>query len=220
MIQTFSSSQKLDRPWVHMDTIADDLGKHPIIREHGADDSGVAMAERTHGVENVRGVSRSRIQGALRFLEPRRAARLAAERRRRAAGEPPTVIPVVSKEAGVECALPTPDSYAWFTETAAKRAPSWRNEVTLLSGDHGRLTHPGDYVPYISPTPLLMIVAERDVLTPAAPAKAVFERAGEPKRLVSLPGGHFDAYVDEFPESSSAARDWFKLHLIPALVPA
>ena len=28
-------------------------------------------------------------------------------------------------------ALPTPDSWSWFTETGRTRAPSWRNEVTL-----------------------------------------------------------------------------------------
>jgi hypothetical protein len=40
------------------------------------------------------------------------------------------------------------------------------------------------------------------------------ERAREPKRLVLMPGGHFDAYVDGFDISSAAASDWFSQHLL------
>jgi fermentation-respiration switch protein FrsA (DUF1100 family) len=64
------------------------------------------------------------------------------------------------------------------------------------------------------PTPLLMVVAERDHLTPAELAIAAYERAGEPKRLVILPSAHFDAYVEGFDEASGAARDWFSEHLV------
>ena len=35
----------------------------------------------------------------------------------------------------------------------------------------------------------------------------------EPKKLVILPGGHFDAYVDNFPGASAAARDFLVEHL-------
>ena len=37
--------------------------------------------------------------------------------------------------------------------------------------------------------------------------------AYEPKQLVLLPSGHFDAYVDAFDQASAAARDWFVRHL-------
>jgi fermentation-respiration switch protein FrsA (DUF1100 family) len=135
------------------------------------------------------------------------------ERRRVLAGQPPAMIPVVSDDPAIACVLPTADSLAWFTETAKSRAPAWRNEITRLSMDLGRLVHPGDYTPFIAPTPLLMIVAEDDALTPAASAVEAFDRAAEPKRLVMLPGGHFDPYVSRFPQSSAAARDWFVQHL-------
>ena len=36
---------------------------------------------------------------------------------------------------------------------------------------------------------------------------------GEPKKLVILPGGHFDAYGAGFAQASAAARDWFVAHL-------
>jgi hypothetical protein len=59
-----------------------------------------------------------------------------------------------------------------------------------------------------------MCVAEHDVLTPTHLAIAAFARANEPKRLVILPGGHFDAYVAGFDAASGAAADWFTQHLL------
>jgi hypothetical protein len=59
-----------------------------------------------------------------------------------------------------------------------------------------------------------MCVAHEDVLTPTELAIEAYERVREPKRLVLLPGGHFDAYVDGFDISSAAATDWFSEHLV------
>jgi uncharacterized protein len=72
---------------------------------------------------------------------------------------------------------------------------------------------PGVYLPWISPTPLLIVVAREDHLTPSEFAIAAFQRANEPRKLVILPGGHFDAYVKGFEASSSAARDFLVEHL-------
>ena len=111
--------------------------------------------------------------------------------------------------------LPTADSWQWFTETARTRAPAWRNEVTLRSVEMFLEYEPGAHIAHISPTPLMMVVALNDHLTVADEALAAYERALEPKRLVMLPGGHFDAYVREFGASSRAAREWFREHLLP-----
>jgi hypothetical protein len=110
-------------------------------------------------------------------------------------------------------ALPTADSYIWFTETAALRAPSWRNEVTLRTIEYGFGYEPGAYLGLISPTPLMLIVAVKDHLTVSDLAIGAYEQAHEPKRLVLLPGGHFDAYVAGFEQSSGPACDWFRTHL-------
>ncbi len=136
-----------------------------------------------------------------------------ADRKARFAGEPPGMIAVVSDDPNVPCALPTPDSYEWFTQTAEERAPAWRNEVTLRSVEMFMEYEPGSYIEYISPTPLLFVVAAKDHLTVAEEAIAAYERALEPKKLVLLKGGHFDAYVKSFDEASGAARDWFVEHL-------
>jgi hypothetical protein len=38
-----------------------------------------------------------------------------------------------------------------------------------------------------------MVVPTNDVVTPSAAALQVFETAAQPKKLVIIPGGHFDA---------------------------
>jgi hypothetical protein len=42
---------------------------------------------------------------------------------------------------------------------------------------------------------------------------AAYQRASEPKKLVLLPGGHFDAYIKDFDAASGAACQWFLQHL-------
>lgn len=138
------------------------------------------------------------------------------DRANRYAGKPPAMIPVVDADPMAPSALPTPDSYTWFTETGATRAPSWRNEVTLRSVEMFWEYEPGAYVPYVSPTPLMIVVAAGDHLTVCDLAIEAFEQAREPKRLVILPGGHFDAYVAGFDGAAGAAVEWFSEHLLGA----
>jgi cephalosporin-C deacetylase-like acetyl esterase len=137
-----------------------------------------------------------------------------ADRRDRYAGKPPAMLPVVSENPAGPAALPTADSWAWFTETGKTRAPSWKNEVTLRSVEMDLEYEPGAHIAHISPTPLLMVVALGDHLTVADEALAAFERALQPKKLVALKGGHFDAYVKDFEAAAGPACDWFVQHLV------
>ena len=66
----------------------------------------------------------------------------------------------------------------------------------------------------ISPTPLLMIVASHDTITLTDLAPAAYEQALEPKKLVLIPGGHFDPCRDQFPVAEAAATEWFCEHLV------
>jgi fermentation-respiration switch protein FrsA (DUF1100 family) len=159
------------------------------------------------GHANIRALVRADLLPGLR-------AQFDADRLARFHGEEPTMIPVVDADPLAPAVLPTPDSWAWFTETHERRAPAWRNEVTLRSVEMFSEYEAGAYLPWISPTPLLMCVAHEDVLTPTELAIEAYERVREPKRLVLLPGGHFDAYVDGFDISSAAATDWFSEHLV------
>ena len=115
------------------------------------------------------------------------------------------MVPVVSNDPMQPCALPTPDSWTFFTETGSSRAPSWRNEVTLRPVEMLSEYEPGAYIAQISPTPLLMVVAVQDHLTVADLALQAYGSALEPKQLVMLKGGHFDAYVADFDTAAGAA---------------
>jgi uncharacterized protein len=135
------------------------------------------------------------------------------DRRNRFEGKAPAMVPVVAEDPMAPSALPTADSWRWFTETARTRAPAWRNEVTLRTLEMLTEYEPASYIANISPTPLLMIVALQDHLAVAELALAAYEKALEPKRLVTLPGGHFEAYVEAFEAAHGAATEWFRLHL-------
>ncbi len=166
----------------------------------------VAQVPLVSGYENIRSLVRSDFIGGFRE-------QFDADREARGRGEAPAMVPVVDKDPLAPSALPTPDSHQWFTETHEHRAPSWRNEVTLRTVEMLSEYEPGTYISRISPTPLLMLVAEKDVLTPTELALGAYENAREPKKLVILPGGHFDAYVKGFDRSMVPARDWFLEHL-------
>jgi fermentation-respiration switch protein FrsA (DUF1100 family) len=70
------------------------------------------------------------------------------------------------------------------------------------------------FTPWISPTPLLMIVALDDDLAWPDLALDAYEQAKEPKKLVLLPGNHFCPYEKEFSLTGNEARDWFTRHLV------
>ncbi|MCX7169607.1 MAG: alpha/beta hydrolase [Proteobacteria bacterium] len=140
---------------------------------------------------------------------------LLADRAQRFAGGPVNYADVVAPQ-GSPSVLPTPDSFEWFIKTHETMAPTWINKVTLESLEYFLEYRPITSIELISPTPLLMIVAEGDVLVPADLAIAAFAKAREPKVLELLSGGHFDAYLagKGFEEASGKAANWFKKHLL------
>jgi fermentation-respiration switch protein FrsA (DUF1100 family) len=123
-------------------------------------------------------------------------------------------LPVVAPQ-GQPSALPTQDSYDWFIKTGASRAPNWKNEQTVRSLELALEYNPAANIHLISPTPFMMIVSENDTLTPTDLGIEAFGRAREPKQLVIIPGGHFDAYTGAgFESASTPALSWFKQHLM------
>jgi fermentation-respiration switch protein FrsA (DUF1100 family) len=52
-------------------------------------------------------------------------------------------------------------------------------------------------------------------MTPAGDALEAYQRAGDPKRLVTVPGSHYAVYGEQFPRTSREAREWFVAHLQP-----
>jgi fermentation-respiration switch protein FrsA (DUF1100 family) len=135
----------------------------------------------------------------------------AEDRARRMKGDAPAMRPLIG-EASENPLYPSGETRDYFL-SATKNAPNWRNEVTLRSMEYARGYEPGIYVPYISPTPLQMIIGLTDAITCTDLQLEAYNHALEPKKLVLLSGGHFAPYVEEFERSSSAARDWFAGHL-------
>jgi fermentation-respiration switch protein FrsA (DUF1100 family) len=132
------------------------------------------------------------------------------ERERIFAGGAPAMVPVVGAP---DAALGTPDAAEWF-ETVAADAPSFRNEVTARSWERILEYSPLRWIDRIAPTPVAIIAAEHDLLCPIELAREAFARAGEPKRLVVLPVGHFAPYDPPgFADAAGAAVDWFTTHL-------
>ncbi len=92
--------------------------------------------------------------------------------------------------------LSTPDAYeAMMTQAAG--APNWINQVTLESLENYVEYVPTANIELISPTPLLMVLAEQDSIIPVELARVAFNRAGGPKKLEVIPCGHFEVYVTE-----------------------
>jgi fermentation-respiration switch protein FrsA (DUF1100 family) len=135
------------------------------------------------------------------------------DRVRQMRGDPPAMRRIVYESDPAENPIyPAADVREWFLQSA-KIAPAWRNEVTLRTLEFARGYEPGVHIPHISPTPLLMIVALKDFTSCTDLQLAAYNQALEPKKIVTLAGGHFAPYGEEFEKASAAARDWFVEYL-------
>ncbi|HWD12262.1 alpha/beta hydrolase [Pseudochrobactrum sp. sp1633] len=136
-----------------------------------------------------------------------------ADREARLTGAAPATILTVDADPNARVAYPGIDSYSYMTGEAA-RCPEWVNEITLRSLELARTYEPGVYIKRIAPTPLLMIAATEDALTPSDMQQEAFQQALEPKKLMLVPGGHYVVYREYFDKTSSAATAWFAEHLL------
>jgi fermentation-respiration switch protein FrsA (DUF1100 family) len=111
------------------------------------------------------------------------------------------------------CSLAGKEAYDFFMASRAV-APNWQNRITCESVEKMREFDAGRLIHWIAPAALLMIPAERDYLIPIGAVKAAYERAREPKGMLSLPVGHFEVYFEPWlSRSAGAAVDWFKKYL-------
>ncbi|MGO4287482.1 alpha/beta hydrolase [Bosea sp. TAB14] len=145
--------------------------------------------------------------GAISGLE----AAFSEDDQRRFRGEPGQRIAVVSDDRDQPAAYRSPDALSFYLQGLPDSV--WRNEVTLRSGRAARMYEPGAWLGRVSPTPLMLIVAMADSITLTDLALAGYERALQPKQLVMVQGGHFDAYLSQFAVARDAALGWFRTHL-------
>ena len=129
---------------------------------------------------------------------------LEADRLARARGEAPAMMPVVDEDPAQPSALPTPDSYEFFT---AYEGTSWRNEVTLRTLELFQGYEPGEYIKRISPTPLLMVVAPNDRLVAGQAAAEVGRTAGSANEFGAVSSGEVGGSSAAGSRSRRARRD-------------
>ena len=137
------------------------------------------------------------------------------DERAQARGESPRLQAVVNKDMSVPASYRTQDAVDFYLQPLGPGA-RWENVVTVRSTRLARMYEPGIWARRIGPTPLMMIVATQDTITLTDLALEAYERAHEPKKLVMIPGGHFDPYLSSFGASCGAALKWFQEHLMPA----
>ena len=115
---------------------------------------------------------------------------------------------------GELAALSTPDAYELMMKKSAG-APNWINQVTLESLENYVEYVPTANIELISPTSLLMVLAEQDSLIPVELARAAFDRAGDPKKLEVFPCRHFEVYEVEpwFSKSVNGMAEWYTKYL-------
>jgi len=130
------------------------------------------------------------------------------DRLARAAGKAAGTIPIIDPNPLATSALQISEAQEWFAEWA--KSTDWKNEVTVKTMEEFRSYNPSSNIHHISPTPLLMTVAENDVLMPTDLALTAYAKALEPKELQILPGGHFGIFGPTFEKSVERQVDFLK----------
>lgn len=101
--------------------------------------------------------------------------------------------------------LPSPESIIYLDELG-RRGLTSEKTTTLQSLLNSSFFVPGAVIHRISPTPFLMVVASHDETTMTNLQLAAFQEAKEPKKLVTLDGGHFEPYFGPTFERNIAAQ--------------
>ena len=138
-------------------------------------------------------------------------AAFADDERRQFHGAPPATQAVVSADPSVPAAYRAPDAIAFYNQPVADGV--WDNVVTLRSTRAARMYEPGTWVARVSPTPAADGRGPARHHHPYRPGARRLRAALQPKKLVTIDGGHFDPYLTRFAEASGAAVAWFTEHL-------
>tara|TARA_R110000787_G_scaffold170629_26_gene283383 strand:- start:11272 stop:12153 length:882 start_codon:yes stop_codon:yes gene_type:complete len=101
-----------------------------------------------------------------------------------------------------------------FFKAGLEAMPELYCEIPWQSAEATMEYRPIDMAHKISPRALMLIGAEDDDLCKIDGYKAVFDAAGEPKRWLQYPIGHYQIYTPEWVDpSAKAAVEWFDQHL-------
>ena len=109
-----------------------------------------------------------------------------------------------------------PDRQSAALASAARAGnPNALNELPLEYVDETLQFHPEWVVDKIAPRPLLLIAAGDDRLVPPEDCRALYEKAGEPKKYVEIPdAGHYEVYArPAFDAVMAETVAWFETYL-------
>jgi uncharacterized protein len=104
-------------------------------------------------------------------------------------------------------------AHNFYEELGSVRLRTWENRSTLLSVDRYADYEPGQCMAALAPTPLLVIIADEDTITPTDLALDAAARAGDHVEVFMIPGGHYNAYAVGRPHATRAATAFFARHL-------
>jgi uncharacterized protein len=109
--------------------------------------------------------------------------------------------------------VPTPERRATTVKSDVDdRIPK---SVQLASAEAIFAYQPIDVVDRIAPRALMLIAVERDATTPEDHARALYERAGAPKRLIVQTGTtHYAAYAQYRDVVNPLIVEWFQRYLV------
>src|ERR1700730_13798202 len=88
------------------------------------------------------------------------------EQRSVAAGNPPSTVPICTDDPSKPPTAPGRRTYQYFHTYARAKTLNWENKVTIRSLELRLELEAMPYLERISPTPLLMVVADDDSVTP------------------------------------------------------
>lgn len=109
---------------------------------------------------------------------------------------------------------PTPpgsETGDWLRD--AGEGTRYRGDTTLRSKELRMTYEPIDFIGRIAPTPFLMVGVTQDSRSPRQEQEDAFSRAGEPKKLVLIEGGHYSVYNVTRAQATDAALGWFRQYL-------
>ena len=125
----------------------------------------------------------------------------------------PRTVSVCSYDPNQPATSPGNRTYEFFHTFDHEGDFLWPNRITVRSLELRIEYDALAYVEPVIPTPLLIIVAGDDEITPTYLAMTAYDRTLETKNLHIVSGDHYRPYIEAFGESSSVSRDWFIANL-------
>jgi fermentation-respiration switch protein FrsA (DUF1100 family) len=111
--------------------------------------------------------------------------------------------------------VPEPESTTQLFGQILRQYPQWSREITLASGEALVAYRPESVVHKIAPRAIMWLHGDADERVSMEESASMYHKAGEPKKLVILPGlGHSDIIAGPGLEQSLPhIREWFAEYL-------